>query len=122
METNTNTTKTTNIAHTTNATNANDFQITKETIKKVAENARLNLTETELDKFTKEIEEVIVNSFNSLSEMKIPSETQPSLQPIELKNKMRKDTPTKTLTQEEALQNVKQELREDGYIKGPKAL
>jgi len=94
------------------------IEVTKELIKKVAQNARLNLTEAELEKFVPQIKEIILDSFNKLD----ANEIKPSFQPIEMSNKFRKDVVGKSLTQEEALQNVIVKLKQDGYIKGPKAM
>lgn len=96
-------------------------EVTKELVKKVAENARLALTEQELERFTPQLKEVILDSFNKLDEIDVSNE-QPSFQPVKQVNKFRKDEAKKGLTQEEALQNVRPELREKGYVKGPKVL
>jgi aspartyl-tRNA(Asn)/glutamyl-tRNA(Gln) amidotransferase subunit C len=97
-----------------------EIKIDKELVKKVAINARLILTESELEKFTPELAQVILESFNKLDS--INAEEEPSFQPIEQKNKLRVDEVKESLTQEEALQNVKSDLRENGYIKGPKVM
>jgi len=98
-----------------------EVKVTKELVKKVAQNARLSLTDQELTKFTKEIKEVIVESFNLLDEVDV-TDLEPSFQPIKQTNQFRKDEVGKSLSQEEALANVKENLREKGYIKGPKVL
>ena len=98
-----------------------NVEVTKELIKKVAQNARLNLTDEELEKFVPQIKEIILDSFNKLDEFDA-SDTKASFQPIEMSNKFRKDIVGKSLTQDEALQNVSVKLKQDGYIKGPKAL
>ena len=98
-----------------------DVEVTKELVKKVAQNARLSLTDQELTKFTKEIKEVIVESFNLLDEVDV-TDLEPSFQPIKQTNNYRKDEVGKSLSQDKALANVKENLREKGYIKGPKVL
>jgi len=98
-----------------------NVKVTKDLVKKVAENARLALTDEELTKFTKELKEVIVDSFNKLDEVDT-TDTKPSFQPIEQSNKFRKDEVKESLSQEKALENVKENLREKGYIKGPKLI
>jgi aspartyl-tRNA(Asn)/glutamyl-tRNA(Gln) amidotransferase subunit C len=97
-----------------------EIVIDKKLVKKVAKNARLNLTEKELEKFTPQLKEVILNSFNKLDELEVNEE--PSFQPIEQKNKLREDIVKESLSQQDALKNVKKELRENGYIKGPKVI
>ena len=98
-----------------------EVKVTKELVKKVAQNARLSLTDQELTKFTKEIKEVIVESFNLLDEVDV-TDLEPSFQPIKQTNNYRKDEVGKSLSQDKALANVKENLREKGYIKGPKVL
>jgi len=96
-------------------------EVTKELVKKVAQNARLSLTDEELKKFTKEIKEVILESFNLLDEVDVTG-LEASFQPIKQTNQFRKDEVGEPLSQEDALANVKENLREKGYIKGPKVL
>jgi len=97
------------------------IEVNKELIKKVAANARLKLTDAELEKFVPQIKEIILDSFNKLDEVQIKDEA-PSFQPIQLKNKFREDVPKAGFSQEEALRNVVPQLKENGFIKGPKAL
>lgn len=96
------------------------IEVTKDLIKKVAENARLNLTEGELEKFLPQIKEIILDSFNKLDE--VNAEEAPSFQPVAMKNRFRKDEPKKCFSQDEALANAAAKLRENGYFKGPKVL
>ncbi|MEK6951557.1 MAG: Asp-tRNA(Asn)/Glu-tRNA(Gln) amidotransferase subunit GatC [Nanoarchaeota archaeon] len=94
------------------------MEISKETIQKVAKNARLELTEQEIKEFLPQIKEVI-NAFSKLK--KAPSNNlEPSFQPIEVKNITREDKTKSCLTQEQALQNT--EHKKEGYFKGPKTL
>ena len=95
--------------------------VDKELIKRVARNARLNLCEEEIELFTPQIKEIILESFNKLDELDVSKE-KPSFQPVEVKNSFREDKVKKSLTQEEALRNVKPELREKGFVKGPKVV
>ena len=97
-----------------------DTKIDKELVRKVAENARLNLTDAELEKFTPQLEEVIIDSFNKLD--KLEANEEPSFQPIAQKNKFRADKPREPLSNKVALENVIEQNREKGYIKGPKVL
>jgi len=97
------------------------IEVTKDLIRKVATNARLNLTEAELEKFVPQIKEIILDSFNKLDEIDA-TDTKASFQPVEMSNRFRKDVVGKSVTQEEALANVSSKLKQDGYIKGPKAL
>jgi len=95
-------------------------EVDKELIRKVARNARLNLSEEELEKFVPQIKEVILDSFNKLDE--VDAKEEPSFQPVSVSNRFRTDKPKNCLTQEEALKNVSAKLKENGYFKGPKVL
>jgi len=95
-------------------------EVTKELIAKVAKNARLNLTDAELEKFVPQIKEIILDSFSLLDE--VDAKEEPSFQPISMSNRMRKDEVKKSISQEEALKNASAKLRENGYFKGPKVL
>ncbi|MBT4192072.1 MAG: Asp-tRNA(Asn)/Glu-tRNA(Gln) amidotransferase subunit GatC [Candidatus Diapherotrites archaeon] len=97
-----------------------EVKVDKALVKKVAQNARLELSEAELAKFTPQLKEVILDSFNLLDE--IDADEEPSFQPIKQQNKLRKDEVKPSLSQDEALANVNVMLRDRGYIKGPKSL
>ena len=94
------------------------MEVNKELIKKVALNARLNLTEKEIETFIPEIKEILEH-FSKLSKLNTDN-VKPSFHPIELKNVMREDIAKKSLSQEEALSNTRH--KKDNYFKGPKAL
>ena len=95
-------------------------EVTKELIQKVAKNARLHLTEEELEKFVPQIKEIILDSFNKLDSIDATEEA--AFQPVSVSNRFRKDEVKKGITQEEALSNVISKLKEEGYFKGPKAM
>ncbi|MDI6737347.1 MAG: Asp-tRNA(Asn)/Glu-tRNA(Gln) amidotransferase subunit GatC [Nanoarchaeota archaeon] len=92
--------------------------VTKETLQKVAKNARLNLTDKELEEFLPQIKDVI-NAFSEISRVET-KEVEPSVQPVQLKENMRDDKPKKSLKEEEIFANTR--LKKDGYFKGPKVL
>lgn len=93
-------------------------KINKELIEHVAEVARLKLTDKEIEKFSKELKEVI-EAFSSID--KVDTEgIDTSLQAVELKNMLREDKEEKSFTQEEALSLT--EHKKEGYFKGPKAI
>jgi aspartyl-tRNA(Asn)/glutamyl-tRNA(Gln) amidotransferase subunit C len=95
-----------------------EVKINKELIEHVAEVARLKLTGKEIDKFSKELKEII-DVFSKIDKVNTKN-TDASLQPVELKNMLREDTEEKTFTQEEALGLTKHKM--DGYFKGPRAV
>ncbi len=87
-----------------------------ELIMKVAKNARLNISKKEAKEFVPQLQDVL-DSFSKLDKLDV-SKTNPSFQPIELKNIMREDSKGSCLSQEEALSNTHH--KKDGYFKGPK--
>ena len=93
-------------------------KINKDLIEHVAEVARLKLTDREIEKFSKEIKEVI-EAFSSIDNVDTKG-IEPSLQPVELKNILREDKEEKSFTQEEVLSLT--EHKKDSYFKGPKAV
>jgi aspartyl-tRNA(Asn)/glutamyl-tRNA(Gln) amidotransferase subunit C len=93
-------------------------KINKELIEHVAEVARLKLTDKEIEKFSKELKEVI-EAFSKLDKVDTKG-IETSLQAVELKNVLREDEKEKSFTQEEALSLS--EHKKDGYFKGPKAI
>lgn len=95
------------------------MKVDKEFIRKVAANARLELTDEEVKKFIPEFKEIL-ESFSSMDEIELDANTKISVQPIEIKNRLRDDTPTDCLPQEEAVENSHH--KKDGYFKGPKAI
>jgi aspartyl-tRNA(Asn)/glutamyl-tRNA(Gln) amidotransferase subunit C len=95
-------------------------EVTKELIQRVAVNARLKLTDEELEKFVPQIKEVVLDSFNKLDEVDAKEEA--SFQPVSVSNRFRKDEPKDSLPVEEALKNASTKLRQENYFKGPKAL
>ena len=94
------------------------MRVDKEVVKKVAELARLNLTEKEIEKFVLQLKEIL-EAFSKLDEVNT-SNTKSSFQPIELKNFMRADKIKPSLSKEEALSLT--ENKKDPYFKGPRAV
>src|SRR3989344_18330 len=94
------------------------LKVDKELILKVAENARLELSEKEIDQFIKDFKEIL-EAFSKIDEVDTEG-IEPSMQPVELKNALREDKSRPSLSQEEALANT--EHKKDGYFKGPRAV
>jgi len=84
-------------------------------IKEVAKLARLELTEEEIKKFSRDLEEV-KKMFDEIDKIEVKEE--PCFQPVEIKNVMRKDKVGKSASQEEIFSNT--EHKEDKFFKGPK--
>ena len=93
-------------------------KVDKKLLLRVAENARLNLTEQETKKFLPQLQEIL-KAFSKLDELELGKE-KPSFQPIALKNVMRQDKVEKCLSQEEALKNTKH--KKQGYFLGPRVV
>jgi len=93
-------------------------KINKELIEHVAGLARLKLTDKEIEKFSKELKEVI-EAFSKLDNVDTKG-IEASLQPVELKNMLREDKEEKSFTQEQVLSLT--DHKKDGYFKGPKAV
>jgi aspartyl-tRNA(Asn)/glutamyl-tRNA(Gln) amidotransferase subunit C len=94
------------------------MKVDKELIKQVATNARLNLTESEINEFLPQLKEILTN-FEIIQ--KAPTKNiEPSFQPLEIKNITREDKVESCLDQEEALKNTKH--KSNGHFKGPKAI
>ena len=94
------------------------IKVDKELLLKVAKNARLNLTDSEIEKFLPQMQDIL-NAFSKIDEVDVSKE-KPSFQPIELKNVWREDKVGKSFTQEQSLSQTKH--KKEGYFKGPKAL
>ena len=92
--------------------------INKELVERIANNAKLNLTDKEKDRFSNELKEII-DAFSKLDEVDT-KDVDISLQPVELKNSLREDKSKECLSQEEALSLT--EHKKDGYFKGPRAV
>lgn len=92
--------------------------VDKKTVKKVAELARLDLTDKELERFSRDLVEVL-SAFKTLQ--KIPTKgVKPSFQPIDVKNVLREDKIEPSIPRKRLLKNLKN--KEDGYIKGPRVV
>jgi len=87
----------------------------EEVIEEIARLARLKLTQEEIKKFSKDLEEV-KKMFDEIDKLKVNEE--PCFHPIELKNIMRKDEPQASAHLEEIFSNT--EHREGNFFKGPK--
>ena len=88
-------------------------------VKKVAEIARLNLSDQEIKKFSSDLTNIL-EAFKELEKVKLDG-VNPTFQPIEIKDIIREDKIEKCFDEKIALENVK-ENKEDGYFKGPKVV
>jgi len=93
--------------------------VDEKTVKKVAEVARLTLTEEEIKKFSQDLENIL-DAFKELEKVNT-EKVEPTFQPIEANDVLREDEVKKSLNQSLAISNVKLN-KEDGYFKGPKVV
>ncbi len=84
-------------------------------VKEIAKLARLELEDKEIEKFSKDLEEV-KEIFDEIDKINISEE--PCFQPVETKNVMRKDKVKDSTSIEELFSNTEQ--KEDKVFKGPK--
>jgi len=95
-----------------------EYMLDKELIGEIAKVARLEISEEEKESLLKEMQDVL-EAFEVMQNCNT-ADVAMSIQPVKLKNHMREDTPTKCLSQEEALSQTS--LKKDGYFMGPKSL
>lgn len=93
-------------------------KVDKKLLLRVAENARLNLSNEETKKFLPQLQEIL-EAFSKLDEVDVGKEP-PSFHPIKLSNVMREDKVEKCLSQEEALRNTKH--KKQGYFLGSRVV
>lgn len=92
--------------------------ITPELTYNIARLSKLQLTEQETQKFTKDLQEIL-NAFSILDQIDVQG-VEPSFQPIQHKDVLREDAVRPSLTQEQALTFTKQ--KENGFFIGPRTI
>lgn len=91
--------------------------VDEETVRSVAEHARLNVTDDEVEELTDDLD-AILDAFESLDEIDTEG-VEPAFHPIDLDRDPRPDAAEEPLSQDEALSNT--DNTEDGFFKGPRA-
>lgn len=91
--------------------------ISSDTVRKVAATARLELTDAEIAKFSRDLSDILA-AFRDLD--KVQTDEKPSFQPLEIRDVLRGDVAENGLSQEQALSNTKH--RENGFFRGPRAV
>ena len=94
------------------------MKIGKEQVRHVALLARLHLSETEIEQFTGQLDDILtyIEKLNELD----TKDVKPTSHVIEVGNVLREDTAEKSLSAEEALANAPDP--ESGFFKVPKIL
>lgn len=90
--------------------------IEEHTLEAVAKLARLELSAEEKKKFLRQLNQVL-EAFRELEQVDVKG-IEPSFQPLEIKNVVRSDQASRW--EWEPLSNVVPELRQEGYLKGPR--
>lgn len=94
------------------------MDVNEDLVRKVAETARLKLTDEEVQKYVPEFQEILA-LFEKISEVNTENTT-PSFIPIDKKNHLREDEVIKPKPKQQMLALSKH--TKDDYFKGPKAL
>ena len=92
-------------------------KITLDAVRHVSAVARLELSEAEVKRFQKDLNEILA-AFKDLDAAN--PKCQPSFQPLAIKDIVRDDIVEKTLSRERALANTKN--KEGGFFKGPRVV
>ena len=92
--------------------------IDKKTVKKVAELARLRLTDKEIERYSDDLNSIL-KAFRDISEVDTKN-TKPAFHPIDVKNITREDIAESGLSQRDALGGTKN--KENGLFKGPRVV
>ena len=91
------------------------MKVDEKTVNKVAQVARIELTDKEVSSFSRDLSEVL-SAFKTLQ--KIPTKgVKPTFQPIEAENVLRDDKVEPSIARDKLLRNLKN--KKDGYIKVP---
>ena len=93
-------------------------KVSRELLERVAKNARLKLSEAEIQKLLPQFSEML-ETFKKISELDIKG-VEPAFHPVEMKNVFREDKVGKCLPQDAALANTVH--KKNGYFKGPRVV
>ncbi|BCU71130.1 Asp-tRNA(Asn) amidotransferase subunit GatC [Stygiolobus caldivivus] len=91
------------------------MEIDEKLLEKLQNLALIEIKEGEKDKLKKDLQNIL-QFFDKINQLDLTN-VEPLFHPLS-SGKLRKDEPLKTLTRDEALQNVKR--KENGYIVGPR--
>ncbi len=94
------------------------MQVDQELTKKLAHISRLELTEAEIEEFTESLKSVL-DAFSKIQEVDTEN-TKMSMQPVDMRNITREDTPQEPLTPEQALSQTQH--KQGDFFKGPKVI
>ncbi len=92
--------------------------VTKKDVFKIAEIARLNISDEEAEKYAKDLKSIL-ESFEILNEANV-GDLKPAFHPIDIANVVREDIVEESISKEDVFKNTKNE--ENGFFKGPKVV
>lgn len=93
-------------------------QVDRDLLIRVAQNARLQLSEKEIQTILPQLQEILA-TFEKIERVNV-SKTKPAFHPVPLQNRWRNDTVTNSLSNANALKNAVHQ--KPPYFKGPKAI
>lgn len=85
-------------------------------VRRVAENARIDVSDEEVEEFVTEFEEIL-EMFSKIKEVDT-EDVEPAFHPVDVEPETREDEEEETLSREKVFQNTDNE--EDQQFKGPK--
>jgi len=94
------------------------MNITKELVKRVAQQSRLDLSDEEVEKLIPQLKEIL-QAFSEIDKLDTKN-VEPSFHPIEIKNVLREDKIKEGLSNEDALSLTPH--KKNNYFLGPKTL
>jgi len=94
------------------------MNVTPEVTRMIAKTAKLSLTDSEVEKFTQDLKEIL-SAFAVLDSIEVDN-VKPSFLPIPQRNVLRDDTVKKSIKQEEALKFTEQ--HENGLFISPRTV
>ncbi len=94
------------------------MHVDKETVRKVARLARIELSDMETEGFRRDLEEVL-SAFRKIQ--KIPTKgVKPTFQPVETRDVLREDVVEPGIPRDRLLRDLRN--KQDGYIRGPRVV
>lgn len=93
-------------------------KVSRELLQKVAKNARLKLSEAEMQKLLPQFSEML-ETFKKISELPV-KDIEPAFHPVEVKNVFRDDKVGECLPKEKVFENTLH--KKDSYFKGPRVV
>ena len=94
------------------------IEFDEDTIRKVADLAKLELSEQEIKKLLPQLRNIL-EAFSEINQVNT-EDTELSIHPVPIANHLREDIAEESLSQEDALKNSP--TQRDGYFRGPRPI